>query len=128
MIDRELREVVGIEARQPYIAPPRSSHSDYLFVGDARGALHPSQDVGLIGPGTIPHDAGYLAIALRVRSRFQVGIYVDCYLVGETIAVSQIAGRRIPRFIPLPILYIFRGSGLIETTTSHGALTGPASF
>ena len=42
------------------------------------------------------------------RSRFHVGILDGGYLVGEAIVASQLAGRGIPRFISIPILYIFQ--------------------
>eukprot|EP00965_Chrysotila_dentata_P150048 4956051-Pleurochrysis_carterae.AAC.1 len=59
-----------------------------------------------------PYRPGGLSL-YEYWSRFQVGIYDGCYFMGEAIAVSQLAGRGIPRFIPIPISYIFQFDTLL---------------
>eukprot|EP00965_Chrysotila_dentata_P039075 1299488-Pleurochrysis_carterae.AAC.1 len=115
MIDRELREVVGAETRQPRLrewSPRRGGRGDDLQI------LHPSF---LWDIRSIPLDAGYLAIA----HEYWRGIYANCYLHGVAIAVSQLAGRGTPRFIPILGLYIFQVLVDREPDIAWCAIGGP---
>eukprot|EP00965_Chrysotila_dentata_P141931 4691537-Pleurochrysis_carterae.AAC.8 len=116
MVDRFVREAVGIETRQPGLqewSPRRGGRDIIPCIGNI-------DDISYVISGRYPPDVGYLVSyrSTSTRCTFQVRMAADCYPRGAAIAVSQLAERGTSRFAPIRILF-----WLIVDLTSHGALT-----
>eukprot|EP00965_Chrysotila_dentata_P206249 6183441-Pleurochrysis_carterae.AAC.1 len=101
--NRFVREVVGIDTRQPGLQEwsPRSGGRD--ITPFKRNIDNISYEISR----RYPHCWIRNYHPTSTRCRFQVGIAADGYLRGAAIAVSQLAERGTPRFTPTFVSYIF---------------------